>query len=283
MATKRDKSSARDNWPIKAYKNQDFLSSPDARTVRMLCEYLEPLSRFREFHVKDTIAFFGSARTLPGDVAANNLAKLKARKAANGKADKDFARQMQLAQRDMDMSRYYEDARALARRLTEWAQDMPGNGNRFAICSGGGPGIMEAANRGATEGGGPSIGLNVSLPMEQVPNLYQTPELSFEFHYFFIRKFWFVYLSRAVVAFPGGFGTLDELFELLTLQQTGKANKAIPPIIYGREYWDKVINFDALVEAGSISPEDMDLVRFFDDVDSTFEYLSTELQRHFMG
>ena len=283
MATKRDKSSARDNWPIKAYKNQDFLNSPDARTVRMLCEYLEPLSRFREFHVKDTIAFFGSARTLPADVAADNLAKLKARKAADGKADKNFSRQMQLAQRDMDMSHYYEDARALSRRLTEWAQSTPGNGNRFAICSGGGPGIMEAANRGATEAGGPSIGLNISLPLEQVPNLYQTPELSFESHYFFIRKFWFVYLSRAVVAFPGGFGTLDELFELLTLQQTGKADKAIPPIMYGREYWDKVINFNALVDAGSISPQDMDLVRFFDDVDSTFDYLSTELQRHFMG
>ena len=283
MATRRDKSSARDNWPIKAYKNQDFLSSPDARTVRMLCEYLEPLSRFREFHVKDTIAFFGSARTLPGDVAADNLAKLKARLPADGKAGKDLARQIQLAKRDMDMSRYYEDARALARRLTEWSRSMPGGGNRFAICSGGGPGIMEAANRGATEAGGPSIGLNVSLPKEQIPNPYQTPELSFEFHYFFIRKFWFVYLSRALVAFPGGFGTLDELFELLTLQQTGKANKAIPPIIYGRKYWDKVINFDALVEAGSISPEDMDLVRFFDDVDSTFEYLSTELRRHFMG
>ncbi|MCK4602688.1 MAG: TIGR00730 family Rossman fold protein [Phycisphaerae bacterium] len=249
----------------------------------MLCEYLEPLSRFREFHVKDTIAFFGSARTLPGDVAADNLAKLKARLPADGKAGKDLARQIQLAKRDMDMSRYYEDARALARRLTEWSRSMPGGGNRFAICSGGGPGIMEAANRGATEAGGPSIGLNVSLPKEQIPNPYQTPELSFEFHYFFIRKFWFVYLSRALVAFPGGFGTLDELFELLTLQQTGKANKAIPPIIYGRKYWDKVINFDALVEAGSISPEDMDLVRFFDDVDSTFEYLSTELRRHFMG
>ena len=283
MATRRDKSSAQDNWPIKAYKNQDFLSSPDARTVRMLCEYLEPLSRFREFHVKDTIAFFGSARTLPGDVAADNLAKLEACLPADRKAGKDLARQIQLAKRDMDMSRYYEDARALARRLTEWSRSMLGGGNRFAICSGGGPGIMEAANRGATEAGGPSIGLNVSLPKEQIPNPYQTPELSFEFHYFFIRKFWFVYLSRALVAFPGGFGTLDELFELLTLQQTGKANKAIPPIIYGRKYWDKVINFDALVEAGSISPEDMDLVRFFDDVDSTFEYLSTELRRHFMG
>ncbi len=270
------------DWPVKAYKDLEFLNSPDARTVRILCEYLEPLARFERLKVKDTIVFFGSARTLPADVARDNLSKLEAQAPADGQADESLQRQMTLARGKVDMSRYYEEARQLARRLTEWSRSIPGNGNRFAICSGGGPGIMEAANRGATDAGGPSIGLNISLPMEQTPNPYQTPELSFEFHYFFIRKFWFVYLSRALVAFPGGFGTMDELFELLTLQQTGKANKRIPLIIYGADYWKKAINFDKLVEAGVISPEDMNLVRFFDDVDSTFEYLTGELTRHFL-
>ena len=271
-----------DDWPVKAYKDLEFLNSPDARTVRMLCEYLEPLRRFNRLKVKDTIVFFGSARTLPADVARDNLSKLEAQAPTGGQADESLQRQMTLARRKVDMSRYYEDARRLARRLTEWSQSIPGNGNRFAICSGGGPGIMEAANRGAAEAGGVSIGLNISLPMEQMANPYQTPELSFEFHYFFIRKFWFVYLSRALVAFPGGFGTMDELFELLTLQQTGKANKCIPLIIYGTDYWKKAIDFDKLVEAGVISPEDLDLVRFFDDVDSTFEYITGELTRHFL-
>jgi hypothetical protein len=150
------------------------------------------------------------------------------------------------------------------------------------VCSGGGPGIMEAANRGAGEAGGPSIGLNISLPMEQIPNQYQTPDLSFEFHYFFIRKFWFVYLSRALVAFPGGFGTMDELFELLTLVQTGKRHNRIPLIIYGTDYWDRVLNFDAMVSAGVIDPDDLELLQFFDDVDGTFEYLREKLSRDFL-
>lgn len=282
MADTHDKGQGRRDRPSKAYKNSQFLNSPDARTVRILCEYLEPLARFNRLKVKDTVVFFGSSRTLPADVAEENLIRLQARAPVGGKPDESLARKLQLAQRDVEMSRYYEDARELARRMTLWSRSLPGNGNRFAICSGGGPGIMEAANRGAIEAGGPSIGLNISLPMEQQANPYQTPELSFEFHYFFIRKFWFVYLSRALVAFPGGFGTLDELFELLTLQQTGKANKCIPLIIYGEQYWKKVLNFDALVEAGVISHEDLALIRFFNDVDSTFDYLTGELTRHFV-
>lgn len=281
MADNIDKQASSKVNPIKAYKNEEFLRSPDARTVRMLCEYLEPQSRFERLGVKDTIVFFGSARTLPPDVAEENLRALEA---AGGDVESNDSldKKLQVARRDVEMSRYYADARELARRLTEWAQGLGNSGNRFAICSGGGPGIMEAANRGAADAGGPSIGLNISLPMEQTPNPYQTPELSFEFHYFFVRKFWFVYLSRALVAFPGGFGTMDELFELLTLQQTGKSNKRMPLIIYGTDYWNKTVDFEALVDAGVIDAEDMDLVRFIDDVDTAFDYISGELTRYFL-
>jgi uncharacterized protein (TIGR00730 family) len=268
-------------WPLKAYKNLDFLNSPPARPIRVLCEYLEPQARFEELGVEDTVVFFGSARTLSRDAAEEALQAAEADISA-GRADPaTLAR----AQRDLEMSRYYEDARELAYRMTEWAQGLTSNGdrNRFAICSGGGPGIMEAANRGAMEANGPSIGLNISLPMEQTPNPYQTPELSFEFHYFFVRKFWFMYLSRALVAFPGGFGTLDELFELLTLIQTGKDPMPMPVVIYGSDYWKRLVDFDFLVESGTISEDDMDLVRFFDDVDSTFEFLCKELLKHHPG
>ena len=268
-------------WPEKAYKNLGFLNSPPARPVRMLCEYLEPLERFERLKVDDTIVFFGSARTLPPDVAEEKLRQVEAR-ASSGKAPSQrLSRRLELARRDVQMSRYYQDARQLAFRLTEWALGLKGNGNRFAVCSGGGPGIMEAVNRGATEAGGPSIGLNISLPMEQAPNPYQTRELSFEFHYFFIRKFWFMCPARAMVVFPGGFGTMDELFELMTLLQTGKTAHKIPILIYGSEFWKRAVNFDFLVEAGTIAPEDMDLMHFVDDVDSAFEFLRDRLMRLF--
>ena len=271
------------SWPEKAYKNLGFLNSPPARPIRMLCEYGEPLVRFQKLGIEDTIVFFGSARTLPADVAQENLRQLEAEH-ANGQAMAagELARRLELARRDVDMSKYYEDARQLAFRLTEWSEGLPGSGKRFAVCSGGGPGIMEAVNRGATEANGPSIGLNISLPMEQDPNPYQTRELSFEFHYFFIRKFWFTCPARALIAFPGGFGTMDELFELLTLTQTGKVGLRIPIVIYGTEFWKKLIDFDFLVESGVIDAEDLSLFRFVDDVDTAFELLRDELTRNFL-
>ncbi len=267
------------DWPQKAYKNLTFLNSPDAREIRVLCEFMEPESRFRRLGVRNTIVFFGSARTLSGDVAAERLRQLERESAGKSDVAKDMAQRLDKARRDLTMSRYYDDAAVLSERLTAWSGSVAPADNQFMICSGGGPGIMEAANRGAAAAGGKSIGLNISLPFEQQPNSYQIPELCFEFHYFFIRKFWFAYLAKAMVVFPGGFGTLDELFELLTLVQTGKTSKPMPIIVYGREYWDELLNWDAMVKWGTISPEDLDLFSFCDTVDEAFEYLTSELTR----
>ena len=270
------------DWPQKAYKNLDFLTAPEGRIVRVLSEFLEPASRFEKSHIRNTIVFFGSARTLPRVEARKNLRGLEKRAAQKKRPPRSLLRQYERAKTDLEMSHYYEDAVRLAEKLTRWSLGLRDKKKRFLICSGGGGGIMEAANRGARKAGGTSIGLNISLPMEQVPNRYQSRDLSFEFHYFFIRKFWFFYLAKALVAFPGGFGTMDELFELLTLVQTRKTKKFMPIIIYGSEYWRRVINFDALVEAGTISEDDLGIFRFFDDVDDTFEYLKEELTRHYV-
>ncbi len=269
--------------PVKAYKNAAFLNSPDARTIRVLCEFVEPHSRFRKQHVGNTVVFFGSARTLPATEAQNNLRELERSSPSGPKKKAAHEKLLSAARRDVRMSRYYEDARALARRLTEWSLTISPPSKRFVICSGGGPGIMDAANRGAADAGGKSVGLNISLPFEQTPNEHQTPDLSFEFHYFFIRKFWFVYLAKALAVFPGGFGTMDELFELLTLIQTGKTHKYMPIVVYGSEFWRDVIDFDALVERGVISPEDMDLLRFCDTVDEAFDYLKDELTEYYLN
>ena len=266
-------------WPQKSYKNLRFLNSAAAREIRVLCEFVEPAERFRRHGVRDTIVFFGSTRCVSGEEADAQLVEAEQR----GDEGEEARRRLAEARRAVDMSRYYEDARALAHRITHWARSLPSGSNRFAVCSGGGPGIMEAANRGAQEAGGPSIGLNISLPLEQEANAFQTPELSFEFHYFFMRKFWFVYLARALVAFPGGFGTLDELFEVLTLAQTGKKSPDMPVIVYGADYWRSVINFDALVEHGTIAPEDLKLFRICDDVDTAFTFLRDELTRHYVN
>ncbi len=268
--------------PIKAYKNLDFLNGPSARPVRMLCEYIEPQVRFEKHNIRDTIVFFGSARTISREEAMRNLKAAEEHCEAGDEITNKAQEELFRAQRDLNHSKYYEDARKLAHRLTEWATSLPNNHNRFAVCSGGGPGIMEAANRGAIEAGGPSIGLNISLPMEQNPNPYQTPELSFEFHYFFIRKFWFIYLARALLAFPGGFGTMDELFELLTLLQTGKTHRKVPIVVYGTDFWQQVLRLEPLEKAGVISKDDLDLIRMFDDVDSAFEFLRDELTQHFI-
>ena len=272
-----------DNWPIKAYKNLDFLNSPDARTIRILCEFVEPETRFRHFRIRNTIVFFGSTRIVPLSVAEQNLKQLEDRRAIGTEPSEALAAKIEQAQRAIIMSRYYEDAALLSEKLTRWSLSIEDVKKRFYICSGGGPGIMEAANRGAHNAGGPSIGLNISIPFEQEPNPYMTQELSFEFHYFFIRKFWFFYLGKALVVFPGGFGTLDELFELLTIVQTHKSKKYMPIILYGTKYWNELINFNAMIKWGTISEQDLKLFRFFDDVDAAFEFLKDELTEHYLN
>lgn len=269
-------------WPEKAYKNLNFLNSSDAREIRVLCEFMEPESRFRRMRVKDTIVFFGSARIVSSGTAQAEYEAAKAATEGRKHVPSDLQAAYQRAHHARHMSRYYDEAMALAERLTTWSKSIPGRKRRFIIGSGGGPGIMEAANRGAAQAGGYSIGLNISLPFEQKPNPYQTRELSFEFHYFFIRKFWFAYLSKALIVFPGGFGTFDELFELLTLIQTNKTAKKMPVVLYGKEFWKEVINLDALVKWGMISPSDLDLFYEADDVDSAFEYVRDELTRLYL-
>jgi uncharacterized protein (TIGR00730 family) len=231
-----------------AYKNEPFLDSPDARELRILSEYLQPLSHFRDEKVHDTIVFFGSARL----------------------------------DETGPLGRYYREARELARLVTEWSDRLPHESRRFVVCTGGGPGIMEAANRGAYDAGGKSIGLNIGLPFEQWPNEYITPDLSFEFHYFFMRKFWFAYLAKAMVIFPGGYGTLDEFFEILTLAQTQKLESKITLVLYGSDYWREVLNFDALVKHGTISPEDLRLFAVVDDPQTAFSVLQEGLTRHYL-
>ena len=272
-----------DIWPIKAYKNLEFLNSPDARTIRILCEFVEPETRFRHFRIRNTIVFFGSTRIVPLSVAEQNLKQLEDKRSTGKEPAEALTAKIEQAQRAVIMSRYYEDAALLSEKLTRWSLSIEDARKRFYICSGGGPGIMEAANRGAHNAGGPSIGLNISIPFEQEPNPYMTQELSFEFHYFFIRKFWFFYLGKALVVFPGGFGTLDELFELLTIVQTHKSKKYMPIILYGTKYWNELINFNAMIKWGTISEQDMKLFRFFDDVDAAFEFLRDELTQHYLN
>src|SRR5216684_4768532 len=250
-----------------AYENPLFLNSPDGRVLRIMSEYVEPLARFRREQIQDTVVFFGSAR-FPSLEGANQ---------AMGKANSAGAEELQRLRAGVSSARYYEDARRMAFLLSEWAATIPARRRRFVVTTGGGPGIMEAANRGAREAGSKTIGLNIRLPFEQYPNPYITPALNFEFHYFFMRKFWFAYLAKALVIFPGGFGTLDELFEILTLAQTEKLAKKILVVIYGSEYWHRVINFQAMVDAGTVAPRDMDLFRMVDSPEEGFEYLRNAL------
>jgi len=261
---------------VKAYKNQTFLNSKDARLLRIMSEYLEPESRFRELRVKDTIVFFGSARILSREKAEAGLAAAELAAGDKGEGDGD----LEQAKMRLHMSRYYEEARVLARRLTEWSKSLEGTDRRFVVCSGGGPGIMQAANQGASEAKGENIGLNISLPFEQSDNQFITRRLSFEFHYFFMRKFWFSYLAKAMIVFPGGFGTLDEFMEVVTLCQTLKIKKRLPIVLYGTEYWEQVLNFDPMVKFGTISPTDPDMFLRTDSVDEAYDYLVKELEEH---
>jgi uncharacterized protein (TIGR00730 family) len=256
-----------------AYQNEPFLNSPDGRILRILSEYAEPLSRFRREQIQDTVVFFGSARFQSREGAEKKLHEMQSR----------GNRPPKTALAAVEMSRYYEDARKLASLLTEWSITIPARRRRFVVTTGGGPGIMEAANRGAKEAGGKTIGLNINLPFEQFPNPYITPSLNFEFHYFFMRKFWFAYLAKALVIFPGGFGTFDELFEILTLAQTEKMAKKILVVIYGSEYWKKLINFQVMIDAGTITEADLDLFKMVDSPEEGFEYLRDGLSRYHLA
>jgi len=279
-----------------AYENPAFLNSADGRLIRIVAEYLEPLSRFRREQIQDTVVFFGSAR-FRGKAEADHELELLDNTGSSQPAPSHeqpasvpeivdgtaSTLQRKRAVAAVEMARYYEDARRLAQLLTAWAKKIPSRRHRFVVTSGGGPGIMEAANRGAHDAGGKTIGLNIRLPFEQSPNPYITPSLNFEFHYFFMRKLWFAYLSKALVVFPGGFGTLDEMFEILTLAQTHKLAKKITVVIYGSDYWKKVFNLDHLVDTGTISPKDIDLFQFADSPEQAFEMLRKGLTENYLG
>lgn len=271
-----------DNDLQKAYANWDFLNSPDARIIRVLSEMVEPAARFRKNHIRNTIVFFGSARTLPKNKARKNLKAAETRVRGSKRPSGSSLVKLAHAQQDLDQSKYYESAMELSEKLSLYFKKYENTRNAFSICSGGGPGIMEAANRGASKAKCKSIGLNISLPMEQHPNPYQTRELSFEFHYFFIRKFWFFYPAKAMVVFPGGFGTMDEFFELATLIQTNKTKKHMPVVLFGSEYWKKLVDFNHLVKCRYINPEDLDLFKMCDNVSSAFKYLKKELTDHYI-
>ncbi|MBZ0203238.1 MAG: TIGR00730 family Rossman fold protein [Ignavibacteria bacterium] len=258
----------------KAYNDESFLKSPAARGLRILSEYIEPQDRFRKENVKDTIVFYGSARLLSKSAAIKKLSAI--RKLKNPSKDRVLD-----AQVDLEMSRYYEDTVKLSHLITEWSMKQE-PANRFVVCSGGGPGIMEASNRGAKKAGGKSIGLNISLPFEQNPNPYITPTLNFEFHYFFMRKFWFAYLAKALVIMPGGYGTFDELFELLTLVQTKKIRKKMPIVVYDKLFWQNVINFEELANKRLIDKDDLKLFYVAETVEDAFEYLRLELGKQYL-
>jgi uncharacterized protein (TIGR00730 family) len=259
--------------PPKAYQNPGFLNSKDARALRILSEYLEPKSRFDHHKVDDTIVFMGSAR-----IQSREAAEEMVRRAQAGKD-----RERERAQMALKMSVYYEAARELATRLTQWSKELDREERRFVVCTGGGPGIMEAANRGAADAHGMNVGLTISIPAEEFDNPYVTRELAFHFHYFFMRKFWFAYLAKAVLVFPGGYGTLDELFELLTLIQTHKMRKPMPIVLFGTEYWREVIDFDALARHGMIDPGDIELLHRTDSVDDAYEWIVRQLAEKALG
>jgi uncharacterized protein (TIGR00730 family) len=263
-----------------AYLDREFLESDDARPLRILAEYLEPLRRLKEQNIQDTVVFFGSARIASRVFATRALDRLQKR-AAKGPAKRtvEHVALLKRSRKAVEWSRYYEDAREVANKLARWSLSLESPRHRFVVTSGGGPGIMEAANRGAHEAGGKSIGFNIRLPFEQGANRYITPGLHFEFHYFFMRKFWFAYLAKALIIFPGGFGTLDEMFEILTLAQTQKLSKQLGVFLYGREYWEGILDLAPMEEWGAISPADLDLLKWVDTPEEAF----VQLREHLMS
>ena len=276
--------SSRDEWPLKAYKNLDFLNSDPARNIRVLCEMTEPGLRFAKQNVEDTIVLFGSARTKPIVVAEKELATIKDTIKDPENLTAEEKRSLQQAEYAIKSAPYYDAAAQLSESLTRWSMSLSkDHQRRFLICSGGGPGIMEAANLGAHNAGGKSVGLGISLPFEQGVNEYIPKELQFEFHYFFVRKYWFVLLAKALVAFPGGFGTMDELFETLTLVQTKKIEEVPPIVLFGSEFWNDVCDFDALVKWGTISSEDVDLFKIVDTVEEAHDYIVDCLTERFLS
>jgi len=266
--------------PVKAYDNLEFLNSKEARAIRILAEFYEPLARFKKYNIVDTIVFFGSARLVSKKDAMKNLKNVKKNFKEN---PRKYKRELKKAETLLEMSRYYEATVELSKRLTEWSMNLPTHEKRFIVCSGGGPGIMEAANKGAKQAGGYSVGLNISIPYEQFVNKYVKPELAFEFHYFFMRKFWFAYMAKALIVFPGGFGTMDELMEILTLRQTGKIKKKMKIIVYDEEYWRKIINFEALIEKGMIDAKDMRYFDFCNSVDEAFDKITEHFKKNYLN
>ena len=263
-----------DNQPL-AYYDRDFLESDEARPMRIIAEYLQPLRRFREQNIQDTVVFFGSARVHSRVAAERALKRIRSRKRGT-----DYAEALKRSRKAVEWSKYYEDARELAHRLTTWSLSLETPRHRFVVCSGGGPGIMEAANRGAHEAGGKTIGLNIRLPFEQGANRYITDGLHLEFHYFFMRKFWFAYLAKALVIFPGGFGTLDEMFEILTLAQTQKLSKQLLVIMYGRQYWDEILDLTPMADWGAVNPKDLDLLQWVETPAQAFDCLRDHLMTY---
>ncbi len=264
---------------LPAYSNREFMNSAGARELRILSEFIEPKLRFGKNKIIDTIVFFGSARIKSEKEAK---AKLRELKKTDKKTSRKYKDELAAAERMLLMSRYYEDAVELSKRLTEWSMKLSEDEKRFIVCSGGGPGIMEAANKGAKLAGGDSIGLNISIPFEQFGNKYLKPESTFEFHYFFMRKFWFVYLAKALIVFPGGFGTLDEFMEVLTLMQTKKIKKNMKVIIYDEKFWKQIINFDKLIEFGTVSKSDMKLFDFCSTVDEVYNKVTGHFEKFYL-
>jgi hypothetical protein len=265
----KERQQERRRHAVEAYLKESFLTSSDARPLRILSEYLEPTSRFDQYRIDDTVVFMGSARFV-----SREQAEAEVLAAERGEGDIERARGR------LASSRYYENARELARRVTEWSKRLRDEEKRFVVCTGGGPGIMEAANRGASEAKGMSVGLTIALPNEEFDNRYATRELSFHFHYFFMRKFWFAYLAKALIVFPGGFGTLDELFEILTLRQTQRMKKRLAIVLFGTQYWDEVVDFEALIRHGTIDREDLRLFHRTDSVDDAFEIVTRHLTEY---
>jgi uncharacterized protein (TIGR00730 family) len=270
--------------PKAPHEDRIFMSSTPARPIRILAEYLHPLAQLKKEGIGDTIVMFGSARIESRETALSRFTRLKKEKTghSNPARLKQHRAALRAAKNSLEMSRYYEEARELSHRLTSWALSLGPRPRRFVVCSGGGPGIMEAANRGAYEAGGKSIGLSIELPLEQFANPYISPELSFNFHYFFMRKLWFAQIAKALIVFPGGFGTMDELWEMMTLSQTGKMPKHTLILIYGRKYWNDVLNLKGMVRWGTIHQSEYDLLQYADDVGEAFELIRAGLEKYHM-